>query len=201
MCGCESSFVSVSSFVRVAAAPPNGGGGGRRGSCRAHERAYLCSFRIICSRMAWSGFLLLLLSLLSPPPATMDGGEDWALRGMFIVVPSGIRGERGTRPKLCRFGQLDAVRRRWKEAGTPRSRLRTDTVRLMRVEAKRGGVKEGYARHVSQGHKFCMQFSVFECVLSASGNNNAGRRKTSLGRLRLEKKRRPKVQTGSLFPS
>ena len=135
MCGCESSLVLISSFWRATAVSPKGGGGGRRGSCWVYDCAYLCSFRIICSRMAWSGFLLFLLSL-SPPPATIVGGEDWALRGIFIVVPSGIRGDvwcvGETRPKLCRFGQLDAVRRRWKEAQAGTPNLRTDIVRLMR---------------------------------------------------------------------
>mmetsp|Transcript_34695 Transcript_34695/g.101974 ORF Transcript_34695/g.101974 Transcript_34695/m.101974 type:complete len:129 (+) Transcript_34695:993-1379(+) len=107
--------------------------------------------------MDWSGLLWVVVALMRmfddepPSPPDMDGGEDWKLCGMFIVVPNEIcgvscLGEREweeARPKLWRFGQLDTVRRRLKEAGA--LRLRKCVVRFIERSERPVERKVGYS--------------------------------------------------------
>lgn len=64
MCGLESLVLVSASFARGVSSPSRGGGVGRRGSCLAYEWEYLCSWRIICSRMVWSGLVVVVMAVV-----------------------------------------------------------------------------------------------------------------------------------------
>lgn len=121
-----------------------------------YEWEYLCSRRIICSRMDWSGLLSVVVVVVSRRmfvetlelvAAEEDVGER-QLCGLFIVVPNANLGmyscvgkwERVSRPKIGKFGQLDTLRwRAWEAEEATLVRLRVAKVRLMRREnAKKG---------------------------------------------------------------
>ena len=61
------------SFVRAEEVSAlNGSCGGRSGSCLVYKWEYLCSWRIICSRMLWSGLLSFVVVSMRMFVETLD---------------------------------------------------------------------------------------------------------------------------------